>query len=117
VSFNYIFKDIPNYRLFFVYYFLADFTVFTIPLSINLRITKGLYNSAAISDTTFTSISIQVQQQLPNEQNNPHVFQVSFDGNVLALPLRESDNDFNGLFDSVFTADALCIVKNESTDS
>ncbi len=29
--------------------FLADLTVFTIPLSINLRITKGLYNSAAIS--------------------------------------------------------------------
>ena len=28
--------------------FLADFTVFTIPLSINFLIIKGLYNSAAI---------------------------------------------------------------------
>ena len=28
--------------------FLADLTVFTIPLSINFLITKGLYNSAAI---------------------------------------------------------------------
>ena len=29
--------------------FLADLTVLTIPLSINLRITNGLYSSAAMS--------------------------------------------------------------------
>jgi hypothetical protein len=59
-------------------------------------------------------ISIQVQQQLPNEQNNPHVFQVSFETSL--LPLRESD--FNGLFDSVLTADAFLVLSNnESTDS
>ena len=34
---------------FFVNYFLADLTVLQLPLSINLRITNGLYNSAAIS--------------------------------------------------------------------
>jgi hypothetical protein len=66
-----------------------------------------LYNSAAIfRGYHIQTISIQVQQQLPNEQNNLHVYQVSFDGNVPCLPLRESDNDFNGLFD-VFTAEAF----------
>jgi hypothetical protein len=67
-----------------------------------------LYNSAAISlGYHIQTISIQVQQQLPNEQNNPRF--PSFDGNVL-VPLRESDNDFNGLFDSVLTADALRVL-------
>jgi hypothetical protein len=46
-----------------------------------------LYNSAAISlGYHIQTISIQVQQQLPNEQNNLHVYQVSFDGNALAYP-------------------------------
>ena len=64
------------------------------------------------------TISFLVQQQLPNEQNNLHVFLISFDGNDLVLPFNESDNDFKGLFDSVFTADAFLVLSNnESTAS
>ena len=34
VSFQYVFKNIPNYWFFFITIFFADFTVFTMPLSI-----------------------------------------------------------------------------------
>ena len=100
--------------------FFADFTVFTIPLSIKFSNNEMAYKvpppySLAIHTRI---ILIQVQQQLQNVQNNQHAYQVSFDGNVLAYLLSESDNDFNGLLESVFTADDLRVLSNkESTDS
>ena len=100
--------------------FFADFTVLTTTsfnhLTNNKRFVK-LGSHILLEDHIHAILSL-VQQQLPNEQNNQPFYLKGFDGIDLVYLLMNQISDFNGLFDSVLTADDFLELSNkESTDS